>query len=542
MRKLFTLFTAACISAAATATDFNGRLMVLINGSASPSQEANISVNRQDDGKYTLELKNFMLGTGADAMGIGNIKITDTEAIVNASGTTNLKTTQTITITEGDASGVMMWMGPMLGEIPVSIDADVDGEKTLAATIDIPFVSMNMQIKVLFDSRAYHIGNSDFESFHTAKLYSPLEDGSDWNYEAGPMATSDEPDHWHSFMSASGIKPLIYMAGYTPHTFTCDTVRPGSTGTKSVLLTSADMGFFGVANGTITTGRINTGSISATDLVNHSWSSLDSIGTDDKGAPFYSLMAGRPDSLTLWVKFKQLVPQETYHYATVKAVITDGKYYQDPEDKEYDNVIAKAVNNTIESNNFEWQRLSIPFIYTDNGKEGKVIHVTISTNAEPGKGSTDSLIIDDLSILYNCELTGLKVKGQSIDLGKGVYDAETNTTLIMADGFTGKDITAADIETATNGKGAKVIYNVAYSDTDTYVTITVVSNDLNSYNTYNVVLPGTVTGIECIDNPEASDTVKAVYNMKGQKVSKMKSGEVYVTRYTNGKTVKSIMK
>ncbi len=86
MRKLFTLFTAACISAAATATDFNGRLMVLINGSASPSQEANISVNRQDDGKYTLELKNFMLGTGADAMGIGNIKITDTEAIVNEIG------------------------------------------------------------------------------------------------------------------------------------------------------------------------------------------------------------------------------------------------------------------------------------------------------------------------------------------------------------------------------------------------------------------------------------------------------------------------
>ena len=209
MRKLFTLFTAACISAAATATDFNGRLMVLINGSASPSQEANISVNRQDDGKYTLELKNFMLGTGADAMGIGNIKITDTEATVNASGTTNLKTTQTITITEGDASGVMMWMGPMLGEIPVSIDADVDGEKTLAATIDIPFVSMNMQIKVLFDSRAYHIGNSDFESFHTAKLYSPLEDGSDWNYEAGPMATSDEPDHWHSFMG----KKAPYLHG-----------------------------------------------------------------------------------------------------------------------------------------------------------------------------------------------------------------------------------------------------------------------------------------------------------------------------------------
>ena len=45
MKKLFTLLTAACTSIAAMATDYNGRLMVVINGSASPSQEAIISVN-----------------------------------------------------------------------------------------------------------------------------------------------------------------------------------------------------------------------------------------------------------------------------------------------------------------------------------------------------------------------------------------------------------------------------------------------------------------------------------------------------------------
>ncbi|MBO5187010.1 MAG: PCMD domain-containing protein [Prevotella sp.] len=542
MKKMFTLFTAVCASLASMATDYNGKLMVLINGNAAPSQEAGITVNKQDNGKYTLELKNFMLGAGADAMAVGNITLTDTEGTDNANGTVNLKTTQTITITNGDLPGVPMWLGPMLGEIPVSLDAELDAEKTLAATIDIPFATMNMQIKVLFDSRAFHIGNSDFENFHTANLYQPLDDGSDWNYEAGPAATSDEPDYWHSFMSASGIKGYIYLAGYTPHTFVKDVVRPGSAGTKSVLLTSADMGFFGVANGTITTGRINTGSYSAADLSNHSWSAIDSVGTDDKGDPFYSLMAGQPDSLTLWVKFKQLTPQAEFPYATVKAVITDGKYYQDPEDKEYDNIIAKATNNTIESKNFEWQKITVPFVYTDNDKEGKVIHVTISTNAEPGKGSTDSLFVDDLSLIYNCKLNGLKVKGQDIDLSNATFNPETNSTVIMVNGFTGKDIIAEDIEATANGKGAKVISSVGYTDTDTHISLSVVSNDLRSFNTYNVVLPGTVTGIECIDSPEAANTVKAVYNMKGQKVGTMKSGEVYVTKYANGKTVKSIKK
>lgn len=540
MKKLFTLLTAACTSIAAMATDYNGRLMVVINGSASPSQEAIISVNAQDNGKYTLELNNFMLGTGADALGVGNIKLADTEATTTENGQTNLNTTQNITIAEGNDPNVGYWLGPMLGVIPVSVNATMDADKTLSAIIDIPFESMGMNIKVVFDSKTFHIGNSDFENFHTAKLYSPLEDGSGFDYSSQP-ATSDEPDYWHSFMSASGQPGLVYLAGYTPHTFVSETVRPGSTGTKSVLLTSSDMGFFGVANGTITTGRINTGSISASDLENHSWSDISTTDKDEKGDPFYSLMGGKPDSLTVWVKFKQKVPQEKFPYATIKAVITDGTYYQDPEDKEYTNIIAKATNNTISSNNYEWQKITVPFIYNENNNNGKAIHVTISTNAEPGKGSTDSLFVDDLGLVYNNRLSALTIKGKDIDLTAGTYNPADNSISIKTDDFAGMEITENDIQAMTNGKGAITVMNVTPDKNSTYVTISVISNDLSSFSTYNLMLNGT-TGIDTAVNGNSDNSVKAIYNINGQKAGALRNGQIYIMKYSNGKTVKAIKK
>ncbi|NPD91534.1 calycin-like domain-containing protein [Xylanibacter muris] len=528
MKKFFTLLTVACASIAAMGTDYNGRLMVVINGSASPSQEATISVNKQDNGKYTLELNNFMLGTGADAMGIGNIRLENTDA-TELNGQTGLNTTQNITITEGNDPNINFWMGPMLGIIPVSVDATMEEGKNLSASIDIPFLSMGMNIKVVFDSKTFHIGNSDFENFHTATLSSPF---------GGEPTTSDEPDYWHSFMSASGNPTMVYLAGYAPHTFISDIVRPGTTGEKSLLITSVDMGFT-IANGTVTTGRINTGSTTAADLANYSWSDMSTTDKDDKGDPFYSLMGGRPDSLTIWAKFKQKEEKADFPYATINAVITDGTFYRDPEDKEYTNVIAKATNNTIESNNYEWQKITVPFIYEENGVNAKAIHVTISTNAAPGKGSTDSLYVDDLNLIYNCKLTDLTIKGKGIDLNSGTYNPADNSTAIQTDDCTGMEVTEDDIQATTNGKGAIVVKNITKETNKTYVTISVISNDLSSFNTYNLTLNGT-TGIDTVDDSKADDSVKAMYDLNGQKTSTPRSGQIYIMKYNNGKTVKRI--
>lgn len=525
MKKIFTVITLLAGSVAAMAANYTDRLEVTINGISS-TQEATISVDKQTDGKYKLQLNNFIMYLGGQPMPVGNIVLNDVEGS-EADGTVTIRTAQGINITAGNVPGIDSdaWMGPMLQTVPVDMTAELRDEK-LYTVINIDMsMTLGQKIRVVFGNGGYQIGNSDFESFHTATLYSPEDPET-------PAATSDEPDCWHSFMSASGNPALVYLAGFTPHTFIGDIVRPGTAGKKSVLLTSADMGFFGVANGTMTTGRINTGSMTAADLSNHSWSSVDSVGVDDKGDPFYSLINGCPDSLTVWVKFKQLTPQAEHPYATIKAVITDGSYYQDPEDKEYTNVVAKAVNNTIESNGYVWQRLSVPFVYeSDKNNEvvPKVIHVTVSTNADPGKGSTDSLFVDDMELIYNGDLTYVAVKGQPVTgFDKDVTDYE----------ITGSGVISADDISFYGSRGIKVTKDIETTDGGVKVTLTAMSCDLKKSKTYTLNIKGAATGISVAkDN---GDKVEAVYDMSGKRVKNGRNGNVYITKYANGKTVKTV--
>lgn len=533
MKKIFTLISLFAAAATASAADYTDRLEVTVNGVKS-IQQSTISVDKQSDGKYTLKLNNFILNAGAQVMPVGNIVLTDVEG-TEKDGLTAMKTEQEIFITEGDLPGIPMWIGPGLKNVPVNMTAEIRGEK-LYTVINIDMEkTLHQVIKVVFGNGGYQIGNSDFESFHTATVSSPAD--PNFPDEEPNTASSDEPDFWHSFMSASGNPALIYLAGYTPHTFISDVVRPGTQGAKSVLLTSSDMGFFGVANGTITTGRINTGSMIAADLANHSWSSVDSIGTDATGAPFYSAMNGMPDSLSVWVKFKQLTPKEDAPYATIKAVITDGSYYQDPEDKEYDNIVAKATNNTIESNGFEWQRLSIPFIYEADKNNGavipdpKVIHVTISTNAEPGKGSTDSLYVDDLQLIYNCELTGIAVKDGFVNEIKDVMDFDATGMGEIKDEY---------IKAQVAGRGTKVEKETVLTESGMTVKFTLTSGDLQTKKVYTLNIKGTTTGISSVNGKAGA--AKTAYDLKGRKVSKMENGKVYIVKDAAGKTRKTFGK
>ncbi|MDE6353684.1 MAG: calycin-like domain-containing protein [Prevotella sp.] len=533
MRKLFTLIAMLAGTMAAMATDYTDKLVVTIDGTYTPATDNVISVEEQADGTYNLLLKNFILKfSEEDIMPVGTINVTNVKGTKNGVSTL-LTTNQNIIIEPGDMPGIFGWIGTELGPVPVNVNADMK-DNHLYALITISFMGMN--IEVTFGD-VYQIGNSGFEYFHTATVYSPDGENS---------ATSDEPNNWHSFMSASGEPALIYLAGYTPHTFKSDVTRPESKGSSSVLLTSSDMGFFGVANGTITTGRMNTGSVMAADISNHTWNDLSQTDMDDNGDPFFAAMHGRPDSMVVWVKFTQGTPNAEFPYATVSAVINDGTYYQDPEDKEYTNVLAKAVNAQIESNDGAWQRLAIPFdyeTYKANNAEGKAILVTISTNATPGKGSTDELYVDDMEMVYNCSATAITVKGTSIE---GFGTAEDNTYEVLLDGENAS-VSAADIVVETDGKGARVLIETADVDLiggGSDVTITVLSEDLKNSNTYVVKTRNSnLSGINNASvNAGGKAEIKAVYNMNGQMVKAPLKGSVYVVKYTNGKTEKVTLK
>ena len=133
MKKILSLPALALIALTANATDYTDRLSVSLGGKPIGNQETTISVDAQDNGKYTLSLNNFQL---AGLGGIGNIVLADVDA-TEKSGMTTLATDQVIQITEGDDPDVQMWFGPKLGDVPVSLRADINGDKLYAViTID----------------------------------------------------------------------------------------------------------------------------------------------------------------------------------------------------------------------------------------------------------------------------------------------------------------------------------------------------------------------------------------------------------------------
>ena len=510
MKKISTLFAAALLSVSAMATDYTEPLVVDVNGMAVPSGDVKVSVDKEIDGTYTFALKDFKFG----AMNVGDIIVDNVEA-VTCGKVTSLTADETITIS--------------LGEVEVLMNAQVcDGK--LNAYLIINGVA-GMDINVSLGEKVDELGqipNSGFEKFHTASV----------SMGDGEPSTSDEPNAWHSFMSASGSPVLVYLAGYAPHTFISDDVRPGSTGKHSVKLLALDMGI-AIANGTITTGRMNTGSTTASDVTsNYAWSDMAETDLDANGDPFYAVMTNMPDSIKMWVKYGQGTPNAEHPYATVSAVLTDGTRYQDPESSTYNNVIAKANNPKIESTNGEWKEISVPFDYSYiNGKEEvtpKNLQVTISTNADAGQGSdNDSLYVDDVELVYNSKLSSIKYKGSAIaDFDSNTFEYTFNTE---------DKVNLDDFDAVSDGIGALVDCSIDETDGIQTVYITVTSNDLKTVNLYTINIHRTETSINSA-KANAANKVVSIYNLNGQNVKNMKTGEVYVVKYADGKTQKVVRK
>lgn len=540
MKRFFTsLLATAAFAVSSMATDYKDMMTVSLDGNPTTPTETTISVEKTDDSGYTLSLKNFVLYTTSGdqvfPMPVGTIVLENVEAVTKGDVTT-LKTSQDIEIAEGDDPTYEgSWIGPGLSAdgdlIPVNMTGEIRGEK-FYTVININFMGMN--IDVVFGNGGYQIENSGFENFHTATYV----DGKN-------KYTSDEPNAWHSFNSGIATGSASFLTKYAlqnGNTSVSDDVRPGSTGTKSVAIKSSIVMGFQPANGTMTTGRLQAGSLTATDAANCSFLDMSSTDTDGNGDPFYTVLNGRPDALSVWVKYKQGQVNEQYPYATVSAVITDGTRYQDPEDKAYTNVVAKAQDKTIESKGFEWQNLVIPFDYTSyasNDAQAKALLVTISTNAQPGVGSNDAenpdmIIVDDISLVYNSHLASLKVKGTEVE----GFDKNVLSYDLKGEGAVSVD----DIEAVSDGQGAYVTKAIEGTDKGVKVTITVTSNDLKTTNVYTLNIEGaTTTGINKVETTTGKGTA-AIYNVNGQRVDNMSQKGLYIIRQADGKTVKVLKK
>lgn len=484
MKRFFTTLFIALGAFTAFAKTYTGRLVVTVNGETLSNKTASIDVNQQGDGSYTLSLKNFSISLSGQELNIGTINIPATPyALGNAR---LLQANRNVPISS-------------LGNVPINLLAQESVDK-LHANIDINFNGMT--IKVVF-GEGYQVPNSNFETFGESK----------------------EPNRWHSFQSVMGS---FASSAQTDAAISSDQTRPGSTGKSCVLIKSREIDFFFfsvIANGTLTTGRLNAGSSSPSNAKNNSFLDLANKDKDGNGDPFYTELSGRPDSLSLWVKFKQGKPSADHPYATAKAVITDGTYYQLPEEKgKTYKKMAEAINNEIADTKGEWKRLSIPFSYVNNSIAPKAILVTLSTNTDAGKGSgSDELYVDDLELVYNFGVEGISIKGQAL-----ANFAENTTEYTHVVG----NATANDITVKTKGQGMLVAKTIENGK----ATVLVASNDLSKYRLYTI---NVTTGIDNLPSVEANKQVE-IYTLDGVRVNKVDRKGVYIIKDAQGKTRKVV--
>lgn len=509
------------------ADTYNGPLHIDVDGQK-VDQTTDITIEKQADGNYTLKLLNFKFKLGKMTMNVGNIIITDVPAVSNGQ-TQMLKTKKNIAIKGGS-------MDFLLKSVPIDMIGELrDGD--FYTNINISMATQ--KIKVTFGTDKYQLPNAGFETYHTATVTEP--ENPDFPDSEPNTASSDEPDYWHSFMSASGNPGLVYLAGATPVAFKCDDVRPGSTGKQCLMLKSFNAF---IANGTITTGRMNTGDYIASNTdANYAWSDMSNTDKDAHGDPFYATLYSLPDAMKVWLKFKQGTANAEHPYATATAIINDGTEFHEPAPSKtvYTNVVGEARNAKIAETGDEWKEFTIPFTYdafAQYGAKAKSVLVTLSTNADAGQGSDgDLLYVDDLSFVYNAGLKAITLTAENGEVfnvdGVNAETKEYTATVPF-------DVTANNLKAVSDGKGAYVSTTIANGK----ATIEITSNDLATTNVYTLnIKKGNAQGITSgINGAQAAQAQAAgIYTIGGMRVNAITKPGLYIVKGADG-SVKKVLK
>lgn len=216
---------------------------------------------------------------------------------------------------------------------------------------------------------AQQIGNSGFENWDNL--------GSN----------QEEPTNWSSFKTATGS----FAAFGSKQVERSSTVRSGATGTYSARIWSkSTLGI--MANGVLTTGRMNMGSSNLSSPDNYNYTLLND-------AAFSEALTLAPDSIVFWARYTAGASEK----AGMHAVIHDQFSVQDPINAASEPYVVADANFQFSPTNNNWVRFSVPFTYTVNtGLAPKFILLTFTTNHIPGGGSAnDEVLIDDVELIYN---------------------------------------------------------------------------------------------------------------------------------------------
>lgn len=302
---------------------------------------------------------------------------------------------------------------------------------------------------------------------------------------------------WNSFQSATGS-----MAG-TGKGMSPNPERVEGRGGSgyAVQLTSKYAGAFGIganANGNLTTGTVNMGSMTPTDADNHNYSDMED-------PTHHLLIIGQPDAVEFYTKYK--MGDGDAHTGHAQFYLHDKVKFIDPvtEDEE-SHIIATNSIDIPESE--EWIRNYGEFTYewdveTAAASE-KYLLINITTNITPGGSIKDTLIIDDMRLIYNSELKVAKVNDTELVFSNGTatVNAEYN---------------AEALTLTSNGRAAKI--ETSYNEKTAVLTVTVKGENISSEPAnqhvytiqYNLPTGITTHAVKTADN--------TIYNLNGQRIN-----------------------
>ena len=246
--------------------------------------------------------------------------------------------------------------------------------------------------------RAQQIGNAGFENWDNL--------GSN----------QEEPTNWSSFKTATGS----FAAFASKQVERSSTVRSGASGSYSARIWSkSTLGI--MANGVLTTGRMNMGSSSLSSPDNYNYTVLND-------AAFSESLTLAPDSIVFWARYSAAASEK----AGMHAIIHDQFAVQDPLNATSTPYVVAESDLQFSPTNNQWVRYSVPFVYTVNtGLVPKFILLTFTTNHIPGGGSAnDEVLIDDVQLIYNV----VGVDAQMTNPGLLISVDENNRLLIEGPG------------------------------------------------------------------------------------------------------------
>lgn len=344
---------------------YEGYVMIVDNGKLSPKHNKDILIRAVDASHINLGIRNCsLIDDKGNTIFVGDVIFENVE------------------LKENDSKIVF-------SKSDISTNTKVSGELA------------NSCLSLVFDMDVNHNFIQFYFLSHDAykRDYPQVENGDFevWTYDGDNL-----PNSWNSFQTATGSYAHWYYMKKNRQVERSSALRPNSKGRNSCHIWANKIVEL-VVPGHITTGRLSLGSMIPTKENNFVYSDRKSGDSSNPGAmPF----VGLPDSIAFWVKF---IPASDsiseYKTAKFTACIHDDEDYVLFNDEVYDNevnkshLVAKAAAS-FESKDGRWQRISVPFVYTNN-KNAQYILIDISTNSVPGKGTfKDNLYIDDIETIY----------------------------------------------------------------------------------------------------------------------------------------------